>query len=200
MSIRTALCLLTLPLFAGCQYFPHTDYFTAPANEPNPAWIRIVNFTQHADLYQYENGKRSGGVIRSGLLPFIHTQDQGMPKAGQTLTSDYYETQIRPGIETHVGMSWEGARTRSCFVTAKFTPQAGRFYQFRLTSGSSGTCTLYPSLIERDKDGEGWHLTPNSQVTYKGGGPTAKTHYNNSRFEDPDYHPPADLYPGVDVL
>lgn len=200
MSIRTALCLLTLPLFAGCQYFAHTDYFTAPANEPNPAWIRIVNFTQHADLYQYENGKRSGGVIRSGPLPFIHTQDQGMPKAGQNLTSDYYETQIRPGIETHVGMSWEGARTQSCYVTAKFTPQAGRFYQFRLTSGSSGSCALYPSLIERDKDGGGWHLTPNPQITYKGEGPTAKTHYNNSRFEDPDYHPPADLYPGVDVL
>ena len=88
MSIRTALCLLALPLFAGCQYLPHTDYFTAPENEPNPAWIRIVNFTQHADLYQYENGIRSGGVIRSGPLPFIHTQDEGMPKAGQNLTSD----------------------------------------------------------------------------------------------------------------
>ena len=200
MSIRTALCLLTLPLFPGCQYFPHTEYFTAPANEPNPAWIRIVNFTQHADLYQYENGIRSGGVIRSGPLPFIHTQDQGMPKAGQNLTSDYYETRIRPGIETHVGMFWKGARTQSCYVTTKFTPQAGRFYQFRLTSGSSGTCTLYPSLIERDKDGDGWHLTPNSQVTYKGDGPTAKTHHNNSRFEDPDYHPPADLYPGIDPL
>jgi hypothetical protein len=200
MSIRSTLCLLTLPLFAGCQYFPHTDYFTAPENQPDPAWIRIVNFTQHADLYQYENGKRSGGVIRSGPLPFIHTQDEGMPKAGQNLTSDYYETRVRPGIETHVGMFWEGARTQTCSVTAKFTPQAGRFYQFRLTSGSAGTCTLYPSLIERDKDGDGWHLTPNSQVTYKGEGPTAKTHYNNSRFEDPDYHPPADLYPGTDVL
>ncbi|WP_313451329.1 hypothetical protein [Pseudomonas rhodesiae] len=200
MSIRATFCLLTLPLFAGCQYFPHTDYFTAPEHESNPAWIRIVNVTQHADLYQYQDGKRSGGVIRSGPLPFIQTRDEGMPKAGQNLTSDYYETQIRPGIETHVGMLWEGGRTQSCYVTAKFTPQAGRFYQFRLTSGSTGTCTMYPSLIERDKDGDGWHLTPNSQVTYKGEGPTAKTHYNNSRFENPDYHPPADHYPGVDVL
>ncbi|WP_226456941.1 hypothetical protein [Pseudomonas sp. AF03-9] len=199
MSLRPTLCLLALPLFAGCQYFPHTAYFKAPENEPNPAWIRIVNFTQHADLYQYENGVRSGGVIRSGPLPLIHTQDEGMPKAGQNLTSDYYETRIRPGIETHVGMFWEGVRTQSCYVTTTFTPQAGRYYQFRLTSGSAGTCTLYPSLIERDKEGDGWHLTPNLQVTYKGEGPTAKTHYNNSRFADPDYHPPADLYPGVDV-
>ena len=199
MSIRPALCLLALPFFAGCQYFPHTDYFTAPANEPNPAWIRIVNFTQHADLYQYENGRRSGGVIRSGPLPFTVTQDEGMPKAGQKLTSDYYETRVRPGIETHVGMFWEGARTQSCSVTAKFTPHAGRFYQFRLTSGSAGSCTLYPSLIERDKDGDGWHLTPNPQVTYNGDGPTAKTHYENSRFENPNYRPPADLYPGIDV-
>lgn len=200
MSIRSALCLIALPLFAGCQYLPRTYYFTAPENEPNPAWVRIVNFTQHASLYQYENGIRSGGVIRSGPLPFIHTQDEGMPKAGQNHTSDYYETRIRPGIETHVGMYWEGARTRSCYVSTQFTAEPGHYYQFRLTSGSTGTCTLYPSLIERDKDGDGWHLTPNSQVTYKGEGPTAKTHYNNSHFEDPNDHPPAQLYPGIDVL
>lgn len=82
MSIRPTLCLLILPLFAGCQFFPQTHYFTAPDNEPNPAWVRIVNFTQHADIYQYENGVRSGGVIRSGPLPFIHTQDQACPKPG----------------------------------------------------------------------------------------------------------------------
>ncbi|MCI8211973.1 hypothetical protein AUC61_20785 [Pseudomonas sp. S25] len=199
MSIRSTLCLLALPLFAGCQFLPHTNYFTAPENEANPAWIRIVNFTQHADIYQYENGVRSGGVIRSGPLPFTHTQDEGMPKAGQDLTWDYFETRIRPGIETKVGMFWEGSRTRSCYVTTKFTPQAGRYYQFRLTSGSGGTCTLYPSLIERDKDGTGWHLTPNPNVTYYGDGPTAKTHYNNSRFEDPKYQPPPELYPGTDV-
>ncbi|PRA20363.1 hypothetical protein [Pseudomonas poae] len=199
MSPRSTLCLLTLPLFAGCQYLPHTDYFTAPENEPNPAWIRIVNFTQHDDLYQYENGVRTGGVIRTGPLPFIHTQDKGMPKAGQNLTFDYYETPIRPGIETHVGMYWEGSRTKSCYVVTQFTPQAGRYYQFKMTAGSSGTCTLYPSLIERDKDGDGWHLTPNPDVTYKRDGPTAKTRYNNSLFENPDYHPPESLYPGMDV-
>lgn len=197
MSIRPTLCLLILPLFAGCQFFPQTHYFTAPDNEPNPAWVRIVNFTQHADIYQYENGVRSGGVIRSGPLPFIHTQDQGMPKAGQHLTSDYYETRVRPGLETHVGLFWEGPRTQSCFVTVQFTPQAGRYYQFSLTSGSSGTCTARPSLIERDKEGAGWHLTPNPEVTYSPVGPTAKTHYNNSRFEDPDYQPPPGLYPGM---
>ncbi|MCX9149457.1 MULTISPECIES: hypothetical protein [Pseudomonas] len=199
MSIRRTLCFLTLPLFAGCQYFPHFHYFKAPENEPNPAWVRVVNFTQHADIYQYENGVRSGGSVRTGPLPFTHTQDVGMPKAGQNLTSDYYETPIRPGIETQVSMFWKGSRTRSCYVTTQFTPQAGRYYQFRLTSGSGGTCTLYPSLIERDNDGTGWHLTPNPEVTYIGEGPTAKMHYNNSRFEDPNYHPPADLYPGIDV-
>ena len=82
---------------------------------------------QHASLYQYENGIRSGGVIRSGPLPFIHTQDEGMPKAGQNLTSDYYETRIRPGIETHVGMYWEGARTRSCYVSTQFTAEPGHY-------------------------------------------------------------------------
>ncbi len=199
MSIRSTLCLLVLPLFAGCQFLPHTNYFTAPENEANPAWIRIVNFTQHADIYQYENGVRSGGVIRRGPLPFTHTQDEGMPKAGQDLTWDYFETRIRPGIETKVGMFWEGSRTQSCYVTTKFTPQAGRYYQFRLTSGSGGTCTLYPSLIERDEDGTGWHLTPNPNVTYDGDGPTAKTHYSNSRFEDPKYQPNPELYPGTDV-
>ena len=197
MTVRRTCCLLTLSMLAGCQYLPQTHYFTAPENEPNPAWIRIVNFTQHADLYQYENGVRSGGVIRSGPLPFIHTQDEGMPKAGQNLTSDYYETRIRPGIETQVGMYWEGSRTKTCYVTSQFTPQAGRFYQFKLTSGSSGTCTLYPSLIERDKEGDGWHLTPNPQVTYTPRGPTARTSYRDSRFEDADYTPAPETQPGL---
>jgi|SynMetStandDraft_3_1070028.scaffolds.fasta_scaffold00013_49 hypothetical protein len=59
--------LPTLPPFAGCQYFPHSEHLTAPENELNPAWIRIVNSTQYAELYQYENGKRwaaSFAVVR----------------------------------------------------------------------------------------------------------------------------------------
>ena len=196
MSYRP-IYLLLLPLFSGCQYLPHTDYFTAPEHEPNPAWIRIINYTQHASIYQYENGVRSGGVVRSGPLPFINTQDAGMPKAGQDLTFDYYETPVRPGIETHVNMMWEGPRTRHCSVTTRFTPQAGHYYQFQLTSGSGDTCISSASLVERDKDGAGWHLTPNPDVTYKYEGPTAKKTYSNSSFEDPNYHPPPELHPGT---
>lgn len=199
MSKRSTLCLLLLPMFAGCQYLPHTNYFVAPVNEPNPARIRIVNFTQHAAIYQSANGVETGGVVRTGPLPFIHTQDIGMPKAGQNLTWDYYESTIRPGLETSVYMSWEGSRTRTCFVTTKFTPEAGRYYQFLLTSGSGGTCTLYATLIKRDEDGAGWHLIPNQDVTYKYDGPTAKSFYTNSKFEDSNYQPPPDLYPGIDV-
>lgn len=198
MSLRPTLYLL-LPLFAGCQYLPHTNYFTAPENEPNPAWIRIVGYTQHASIYQYENGVRSGGVVRSGPLPFINTQDAGMPKAGQDLTFDYYETAVRPGIETAVGTSWEGPRTQRCSITTQFTPQAGRYYQFQLTSGSGDTCTLSPTLVERDKDGTGWHLTRNPDVKYKYQGPTAKKSFSNSRFEDPNYHPDPALYPGTAI-
>lgn len=199
MSTHSTLCLLLLPMFAGCQYLPHTDYFVAPANEPNPAWIRVVNFTQHAAIYQSANGAKTGGVVRTGPLPFIHTQDIGMPKAGQNLTWDYYESTLRPGLETSVYMSWEGTRTRTCFVTTTFTPEAGRYYQFLLTSGDGGTCTLYPTLIERDKDSTGWHLVPNKDVTYKYDGPTAKSFYTNSQFEDPNYQPPPERYPGIDV-
>ncbi|MGF6094843.1 hypothetical protein [Pseudomonas sp. 18175] len=189
MPFPRSRLLLILPFFAGCQYLPKTYYFTAPENEPNPAYLRIVDFTQHADIYQYENGVRSGGVIRSGPLPFIHTQDIGMPKAGQDLTFDYYETKVRPGIETHVGMFWEGPNTRSCSITAVFTPQPGRYYQFEMTSGSSGTCKAYPSLIERDPKGSGWHLTPNLEVTYPHDSPRAKTYYKDDRYKDPNYKP-----------
>ncbi len=181
--------LLILPFFAGCQYLPKTYYFTAPENEANPAYVRIVDFTQHADIYQYENGVRSGGVVRSGPLPFIHTQDIGMPKAGQDLTFDYYETKVRPGIETRIGTYWEGERTQSCSVTTVFTPQPGRYYQFEMTSGSSGTCKVYPSLIERDEGGTGWHLTPNLEVTYPHEGPRAKAYYRDDRYKDSNYKP-----------
>ncbi|TFY87149.1 hypothetical protein DYL59_19405 [Pseudomonas kairouanensis] len=189
MPFPRSRLLLILPFFAGCQYLPKTYYFTAPENEPNPAYIRIVDFTQHADIFQYENGVRSGGVVRSGPLPFIHTQDIGMPKAGQDLTFDYYETKVRPGIETHVGMFWEGSSTRSCSITAVFTPQPGRYYQFEMTSGSSGTCKAYPTLIERDPNGSGWHLTPNLEVAYPHDGPRAKTYYKDDRYKDPNYKP-----------
>lgn len=199
MTTRLRFCLVLLPMFAGCKYLPHTYYFVAPANEPNPAWIRVVNFTQHAAIYQTNNGVRTGGVVRTGPLPFTHTQDIGMPKAGQDLTWDYYESTIRPGLETTVYMTWEGSRTRTCFVTTQFTPEAGRYYQFLLTSGSSGKCTLSPTLIERDKEGTGWHLVRNENVTYENYGPTAETFYTNSQFENPDYQPPPELYPSTDV-
>lgn len=197
MPSRASLGLLALPLLAGCQFFPHTSYFTAPVNEPNPAWVRIVNYTQHASLYQYENGVQTGGVIRSGPLPFINTQDMGMPKAGQDLTFDYYETRVRPDAETEVSMIWEGPRTLSCFVTIRFTPKAGRYYQFMLNAGSGDFCTSSASLIERDKNGTAWHLTPNPDVTYKYNGPKTKKRFTNSSFEDPNYHPDPSLYPGM---
>ena len=197
MSSRRSLCLLLLPLLAGCQFLPHTSYFTAPVNEPNPAWVRIVNYTQHASLYQYENGVRTGGVIRSGPLPFINTQDMGMPKAGQDLTFDYYETRVRPDLKTEVSMIWEGPRTLSCFVTIRFTPKAGRYYQFMLNAGSGDFCTSDASLIERDKNGTAWHLTPNPDVTYKYNGPTTEKRFTNSSFADPNYHPDPNLYPGI---
>ena len=181
--------LLILPFFAGCQYLPKTDYFTAPENEPSPAFIRINNYTQHAAIYQYDKGVRSGGVVRSGPLPFIHTQDIGMPKAGQDLTFDYFESRIRPGIETRVHMSWEDERTRSCLVTAVFTPQPGRYYQFQLNSGSNATCTLSSTLVERDETGTGWHLTRNPDVTYPDGGPTHESYYRNDRYKDSNYRP-----------
>lgn len=197
MSSHPFLCLLALPLLAGCQFLPHTNYFTVPANEPNPAWVRIINYTQHAAIYQYEKGVRTGGVIRSGPLPFINTQDIGMPKAGQDLTFDYYETRVRPDLETEVSMMWEGPRTRSCYISIIFTPKAGRYYQFMLNEGSGDFCTSGAALIERDKNGTAWHLTPNPDVTYKYNGPTAKKRFSNYRFEDPDYHPDPNLYPGT---
>ncbi|MDZ5602717.1 hypothetical protein SJI00_08020 [Pseudomonas sp. RP23018S] len=188
MRITRYLWLLTLPLLNGCQYLPHSTFFKAPEHEPNPAWVRIVNFTQHAALYQYDGGVKTGGVIRRGELPFVHTQDIGMPKAGQDLTFDYYETTVRPGLETDVYMNWKGSRTEFCHVTAKFTPQAGRYYQFVLTSASStGTCRLSPTLIERDGSAGDWRLIPNPDVSYPQGSNTGTTVYGNEMYRNPDY-------------
>ena len=188
MSLPRPLYLALFPLLTACQYLPHAPLFTPPENEPNPAWIRIVDYTQHAEIFQYANGTRTGGSIRRGQLPFIHTQDMGMPKAGQDLTFDFYETPVHPGLETDVHMSWEGDRTQFCFVTAKFTPKAGHYYQFTLSAGyNRETCTMYPTLVERDAQGDGWHLTPNPDVTYPHGSNQGKTIYGNEQYRDPNY-------------
>lgn len=188
MRVSRCLWLLALPLLNGCQYLPHSTFFKAPEHEPNPAWVRIVNFTQHAAIYQHESGVLSGGVIRRGELPFTHTQDIGMPKAGQDLTFDYYETTIRPGIDTDVFMNWEGSRTQYCYVKARFTPQAGRYYQFLMTSASSnGKCKMYPTLIERSAEGGDWRLVPNPDVSYPDGTDTGNAVYSEERYRDPDY-------------
>jgi hypothetical protein len=84
MSTRSTLCLLLLPMFAGCQYLPHTDYFVAPANEPNPAWIRVVNFTQHAAIYQSANGVKTGAWSVPGLSHLSIPRTLACPKLGKT--------------------------------------------------------------------------------------------------------------------
>lgn len=189
MRIAAAIWLLGLPLLGGCQYLPHSTFFKAPENEPNPAWVRIINFTQHAAIYQEENGVKTGGMIRRGELPFVHTQDMNMPKAGQDLTFDFYETPVRPGIKTRIYMSWEGNRTEYCYNSAEFMPKPGHFYEFWLSSGRSGTCKMHASLVERDAQGEGWHLTPNPDVTYADGSDVHEVVYGSEQFRDSNYKP-----------
>lgn len=189
MRIRHALWLLALPLAAGCQYLPHSSFFKAPENEQNPAWVRIINFTQHSAIYQYDNGVKTGGVIRRGELPFVHTQDMNMPKAGQDLTFDFYETPVRPSLKTEVHMSWQGSRTEFCYNSAEFTPKPGHYYEFWMTSGGSGKCRMQANLVERDAQGQGWHLTPNPDVTYSTGSAVKDVSYGSEAFRDPNYKP-----------
>ncbi|HKS11519.1 MAG TPA: hypothetical protein VJS90_00630 [Pseudomonas sp.] len=186
MRISHASWLLVLPLLGGCQYLPHSTFFKAPENEPNPAWVRIVNFTQHAAIYQVENGVKTGGAVRRGELPFVHTQDMNMPKAGQDLTFDFYETPVRPDLKSEVYMEWEGNRTEYCYNIAQFTPKPGHYYEFWMTSGHSGKCKMHSSLIERDAQGEGWHLTPNPDVTYSTGSDVNDVTYGNGLLRDSD--------------
>lgn len=186
MCTFKALGLTGLAVLSGCQYIPHNSFFTPPENEQNPAWIRIVNYTQHSGIYQYENGVRSGGLIRRNVFVIVHTQEKGMPKAGQDLTFNYYETPIRPNIETKIAMSYVGDRTDFCAIGATFKPKAGHYYQFSMYS-SSGKCTMHSDLIERGSDGSGWHLSPNKEVAYSDGSNVSKTIFYDSRYEDPDY-------------
>ena len=171
--------LLALPLLlGGCQFLPHHDFFIAPVDEPNPAWIRIINYTQHSEIYQYPGGVRTGGLIRSSEWVLINTQDRGMPKAGQDLTFDYYETPVRPGIETMVSMTYVGNETDSCTVSPRFTPKAGEYYQFRMSSGPGvGSCTMQATRIVQDAEGKGWHLQANPDVVYPKGSNRSETSY-----------------------
>ncbi|WP_437879843.1 hypothetical protein [Pseudomonas sp. LRF_L74] len=174
------LLALVLPL-GGCQFLPHHDFFVPADNEPNPAWVRMVNYTQHSALYQYPASGRTGGLIRSSEWVLINTQDRGMPKAGQDLTFDYYETPVVPGVKTSVQMEYQGPDTDFCVVAAEFVPQAGHYYQFELNSGYRlGKCTMSATLVERGDDGE-WHLKPNAEVTYPDGNESQTIYFSEPR-------------------
>ena len=63
-------------------------------------------------------------------------------------------------------------------MSPRFTPKAGHYYQFLLSAGyRTGMCTMHATLIERDADGQGWHLSPNPDVTYSSGSNESKTLY-----------------------
>lgn len=189
-----SLWLLGLPLLGGCQFLPHHHFFTPPPNEANPAWVRIVNYTQHAEIHQFEGKARTGGLIRNSEWVLRNTQDRGIPKAGQALTSDYYETPVRPNLETEVSISYQGGESDFCTVSPRFTPKAGHYYQFLLSAGyRTGMCTMHATLIERDADGQGWHLSPNPEVTYSSGSNESKTLY----IFDPRREPPNPVYQPV---
>lgn len=48
---------------------------------------------------------------------------------------------------------------------------------------------MYFSLVERDAQGDGWHLTPKPAVTSSTGGEVNEFTYGNEPFRDRDYKP-----------
>ncbi|WP_122314301.1 hypothetical protein [Pseudomonas cichorii] len=78
------LCLLCLPLLSGCQYLPHSSFFKAPENEPNPG-IGERSIT---------SGERWHPLLlifnEASLIPIVLTGFSNHPELAATVDAEPY--------------------------------------------------------------------------------------------------------------
>ncbi|WP_241488292.1 hypothetical protein [Winslowiella iniecta] len=165
MLLRVAAASMVLAT-AGCALLPNNRFFTPPPASADAPWLRVVDNTEQTSIYQTLNGQRSGGLIRSSEWVLQNTQDRGMPKAsGEDYNIDYYETPLVAGVETAVENVYVEGK-HQCLISARFTPEQGKKYQFRLESDTLNfRCRVHAAEVVKDNHGM-WSLKPLQNVRY----------------------------------
>lgn len=124
--------------------------------------------TESNALYQEQNGKRSGGLIRKSIVILTNTQDRGMPKVSgkeSAYTGDYYETPVIAGLKTTIYHTYVGARDR-CINITTFVPEKGHYYQLsQAVYLHNFRCIARPNELIKNAQGQ-WTLKPLTNVTY----------------------------------
>lgn len=167
MHYRWMFALSALWL-SGCSLLPQQEFFTPPPADAEVAGLRIMGSTESSALYQMENGKLRGGLIRKSSLILRNTQDQGMPKVNgkeETYTSDYFETPVYAGRKTTVYHSYQRGKNR-CMNIVSFVPEKGHYYQLsQAVDLKMYRCRAWPNELVQDARGQ-WGLKPIASVTY----------------------------------
>lgn len=169
--IRALTAILAMTT-SGCAIFPNHTFFTPPASNSDSAWVRVVDNTEQTSIYQMQNGKRIGGLIRSSEWVLQNTQDRGMPKVtGEKYAIDYYETPLIAGVETAIENVFVESKY-SCLITTRFIPEKGKKYEVQLeTDMLNYRCRAHVSELVQDNQGQ-WRRLPVKNVRYNGGGQT----------------------------
>lgn len=155
-------------LLSGCSLLPQQEFFTPPPAGAEVAMLRIMGSTESNALYQMDNGKLRGGLIRESSLVLRNTQDQGMPRVSgkeATYTSDYFETPVYAGRKTTVYHSYNRGKNR-CMNIVSFVPEQGHYYQLsQAVDLKMYRCRAWPNELVKDAGGQ-WVLKPIANVTY----------------------------------
>ncbi len=166
MSIQRLLPLTLL--LGGCALLPQQEFFTPPPTGAEIAHLRIMGSTESNALYQEDNAKLRGGLIRESNWILRNTQDQGMPKVSgkeASYTSDYFETPIYAGRKTTVYHSYNRGKNR-CMNIVSFVPEKGHYYQLSQSVDlKMYRCRPAPYELVKNTDGL-WVLKPIADVVY----------------------------------
>ncbi|MTD27493.1 hypothetical protein [Erwinia sorbitola] len=155
-------------LLSGCSLLPQQEFFTPPPADAEVAGLRIMGSTESSALYQMENGKLRGGLIRKSEWVLRNTQDRGMPKVSgkeAAYSSDYFETPVYAGRKTTVYHSYARGKNH-CMNIVSFVPEKGHYYQLsQVVDLKMYRCRASADELVKDAAGQ-WVLKPVANLTY----------------------------------
>lgn len=155
MRLLKYVLVFVIANISGCSnFFPEPKTYVPPVNSVDVAKIRLIGPPMSYAIYPKDsNSKQTGGWVEKHnryLNPFLgSTKDIGLPKVtGKSYKNDYFETYLRPEVETTIYHSlYQG-----CHVSLDFKPEKSRIYEARISYGDkTGYCVLYLKEVVMDK-------------------------------------------------